>query len=88
MKDLDKYIGKYSLKRRRVLEVEGIKILSPENLIGVKIYACLTTKKGNKKHPIDIYTMIRGEYEIDLEYLLKEVIPYVSKMTEFVRRKS
>ena len=74
-------IGKYSLKGRRVLDVNGLRVLSPEDLIGVKLYAWLTSEKGNKKHLIDIYTIIIGKYEIDLDYLLKKVIPYVSKIT-------
>ena len=74
-------IGKYSLEGRRVLDINGLRVLSPEDLIGVKIYAYLTAERGNKKHLIDIYTIIIGKYEIDLDYLLEEVIPYVSKIT-------
>jgi hypothetical protein len=74
-------VGKYSLERKRVLDINGLRVLSPEDLIGVKLYAWLISEKGNKKHLIDIYTIIIGKYEINLDYFLKEIIPYVSKIT-------
>jgi len=74
-------IGKYSFERRRVLDINGLRVLSPEDLIGTKLYAWLVSEKGNKKHLIDIYTIIIGKYEINLDHLLKEVVPYVSEIT-------
>jgi len=61
---------------------KGIAVVSPEDLIGIKLYAYLTAERGNNKHKIDIYAIIIGKEELDLDYLLGEVIPYVSKITD------
>jgi len=39
-------------------------------------------ERGKNKHLIDIYAIIIGKEELDLDYLLGEVIPYVSKITD------
>jgi len=76
-------IGKYELECiKGVLTKNGIPVASPEDLIGIKLYAYLTTERGRNKHLIDIYTIIIGKEELDLERLVKEVIPYVSKITQ------
>jgi len=65
-----------------VLDKEGIRVVSPEDLIGIKLYAYLTAEMGKNKHLVDIYSILIGRPELDLNYLLKKVIPYVSKITE------
>jgi hypothetical protein len=76
-------IGKYSIKNiKRVIEVDGIRVASAEDLIGIKLYAYLTSDRGRNKHLIDIYSILIGKLEIDLDYLLDKVIPYVSKITD------
>ncbi len=76
-------IGKYSIKNIiRVIEVDGIKVVSPEDLIGIKLYAYLVSDRGRNKHLIDIYSILIGKLEIDLDYLLDKVIPYVSGITD------
>jgi hypothetical protein len=80
-------IGKYSIENiRRVIEVDRIKAASAEDLIGIKLYAYLTSYRGRNKHIIDIYSILIGKVEIDLDYLLDKVIPYVSKITDFSSR--
>lgn len=56
-------------------DVDGIKVVSPEDLIGIKLYAYLTSDRGRNKHLIDIYSILIGKVEIDLDYLLDKVIP-------------
>ncbi|MEM5875626.1 MAG: nucleotidyltransferase family protein [Candidatus Aenigmatarchaeota archaeon] len=46
---------------------------SPEDLIAVKLYAYITSKKGKEKHLIDIYTILLGKAEIDINYLARRV---------------
>jgi Fe-S cluster biosynthesis and repair protein YggX len=76
-------IGKYSIENiKRVLDREGIRVVSPEDLIGIKLYTFLTAEMGKNKHLVDIYSILIGRFELDLNYLLKKVIPYVSKITE------
>jgi hypothetical protein len=76
-------IGKYSIENiERVLDIEGIRVVSPEDLIGIKLYAFLTAEMGKKKHLVDIYSIQIGKPKLDLNYLLKKVIPYVSNITE------
>jgi hypothetical protein len=76
-------IGKYSIENiKRVLDREGIRVVSPEDLIGIKLYSYLTAKTGRNKHLIDIYSIIIGKPELDLSYFFERVIPYVSKITE------
>ena len=53
-----------------------------EDLIGIKLYAYLNSDRGRNKHLIDIYSILIGKVEIDLDYLLDKVIPYVSKITD------
>lgn len=76
-------IGKYSIENiKKVVNRDEIRVVSPEDLIGIKIYAYLTTEMGKNKHLVDIYSILIGRPELDLNYLLKKVIPYVSKITE------
>jgi hypothetical protein len=76
-------IGKYSIDNvGRVIEVDGIRVASAEDLIGIKLYAYITSDRGRNKHLIDIYSILIGKVEIDLDYLLDKVIPYVSKITD------
>jgi hypothetical protein len=76
-------IGKYSIENiKKVVDREGIRVVSPEDLIGIKLYAFLTTEMGKNKHLVDIYSILIGKPELDLNYLLKKVIPYASKITE------
>jgi len=76
-------IGKYSIENiKKVVNRDEIRVVSPEDLIGVKLYAYLTTEMGKNKHLVDIYSILIGRPELDLNYLLKKVIPYVSKITE------
>jgi hypothetical protein len=80
-------IGRYSIKNiLRVIEVSGIRVASAEDLIGIKLYAYLTSDRGRNKHLIDIYSILIGKVEIDLDYLLDNVIPYVSKITDISSR--
>jgi hypothetical protein len=80
-------IGEYSIKNiGRVMEIDGIRVASAEDLIGIKLYAYLTSDRGRNKHIIDIYSILIGKVEIDLDYLLDKVIPYVSKITDFSPR--
>jgi len=75
-------IGRYELEHiGRVLIKNGIAVASPEDLIGIKLYAYLTAERGNNKHLIDIYTIIIGKEELELERLIREALPYVSKIT-------
>jgi len=76
-------IGKYLIENiGRVIELDGIRVASAEDLIGIKLYAYLTSDRGRNKHIIDIYSILIGKLEIDLDYLLDKVIPYVSKITD------
>jgi hypothetical protein len=76
-------IGKYSIENiKKVVNRDGIRVISPEDLIGIKLYAYLTAEMGKNKHLVDIYSILIGRPELDLNYLLKKVIPYVSKITE------
>jgi hypothetical protein len=75
-------IGKYSIDNIKVLDRGGIRVVSPEDLIGIKLYAYLTAEREKNKHLVDIYSILIGKPELDLNYLLKKVIPYVSKITE------
>jgi Fe-S cluster biosynthesis and repair protein YggX len=80
-------IGKYSIENiGRVRDVDGIRVASAEDLIGIKLYAYLTSNRGRNKHIIDIYSILIGKVEIDLDYLLDKVIPYVSKITDINSR--
>jgi hypothetical protein len=80
-------IGKYSIENiGRTIEVDGIRVASAEDLIGIKLYAYLTSDRGRNKHLIDIYSILIGKVEIDLDYLLDKVIPYVSKITDISSR--
>jgi hypothetical protein len=80
-------IGKYSINNiERVVEIDGIRVASAEDLIGIKLYAYLASDRGRNKHLIDIYSILIGKVEIDLDYLLDKVIPYVSKITDFSPR--
>jgi len=75
-------IGRYQLDHiGRVVIKNGIPVVSPEDLIGIKLYAYLTAERGRNKHLIDIYTILIGKEELDLDYLLEKVIPYVSTIT-------
>jgi len=74
-------VGIYSLSGVRVLERRGIRVVSPEDLIGIKIYAYLLAEKGRLKHLVDIYAILIGKEELSIEYLLEKVLPYVSKVT-------
>jgi hypothetical protein len=65
-----------------VRDVDGIKVISPEDLIGIKLYAYLNSDRGRNRHIIDIYSILIGKSEIDLYYILDKVIPYVSKITD------
>jgi hypothetical protein len=83
----DGRIGKYSINNmERVVEIDGIRVASAEDLIGIKLYAYLASDRGRNKHLIDIYSVLIGKVEIDLDYLLDKVIPYVSKITDFSPR--
>jgi len=76
-------IGKYSIERiRRLRKMGEFLVVSPEDLIGIKLYAYLVAERGRNKHMIDIYAIIIGKEELDLDYLLNDVIPYVSKITD------
>jgi len=76
-------IGKYSIENiKKVVNRDEIRVVSPEDLIGIKLYAYLTAEMGRNKHLVDIYSILIGRPELDLNYLLKKVIPYVSKITE------
>jgi hypothetical protein len=80
-------IGRYSIENiGRTIEVDGIRVASAEDLIGIKLYAYLTSDRGRNKHLIDIYSILIGKVEIDLDYLLDKVIPYVSKITDINSR--
>jgi hypothetical protein len=76
-------IGKYSIENiKKVVNRDEIRVVSPEDLMGIKLYAYLTAEMGKNKHLVDIYSVLIGRPELDLNYLLKKVIPYVSKITE------
>jgi hypothetical protein len=76
-------IGKYSIENiKKVLDINGIRVVSPEDLVGIKLYAYLTSEMGKKKHLVDIYSILIGKPELDLSYFLERVVPYVSKITE------
>jgi hypothetical protein len=76
-------IGKYSIKRLNgSTNIGGIKVILPEDLIGIKIYSYFDAKKGNDKHLIDIYTILIGNKELELDYFFKKVLPYVSHLTK------
>jgi hypothetical protein len=80
-------IGKYSIENiKRMIEVDGIRVASAEDLIGIKLYAYLNSDRGRNKHLTDIYSILIGKVEIDLDYLLDKVIPYVSKITDISSR--
>ena len=76
-------IGKYSVKNiGRVIEKEGMQVASAEDLIGIKLYAYVVSDRGKNKHIVDIYSILIGKVDIDLDYLLDRAIPYVSKITD------
>lgn len=54
---------------KKCKEIDSFTVVSPEDLIAIKIYSYLKTKKGSRKHMIDIYSIIIGKEEIDLNYL-------------------
>lgn len=65
-------VGKYTLDEdfwKRAKALDDIRVASPEDLIGIKIYAYIASERGKIKHMIDIYSIIIGREEIDLEYL-------------------
>jgi len=76
-------IGKYPIEKiERFVEIYDMVIVSPEDLIGIKLYSYLDADRGNNKHIIDVYTILIGKVEIDLDYLLNRVIPTVSEITD------
>jgi len=78
-------IGEYSsncIDFERIQEYGNIRVISPEDLIGIKLYAYIVAERGKYKHLIDIYTILYHQSsKLDLDYLFNMPLACVSEIT-------